>query len=104
MDQIRSADGTWIAYERIGEGPAITVVDGAFSHRSSGPDRDLANLLARQFTVVIYDRRGRGESEDTAPYGVEREIQDLAAVVGVETGSTRVVGYSAGPAEFFARS
>ncbi len=62
---VRSADDTTIAFERTGEGPAVILVDGALCSRAFGPMRDLAALLARDFTVYAYDRRGRGESGDT---------------------------------------
>jgi len=69
-----SADGTTIAYDRVGDGPAVILVGGAFQHRAFDPRTgDLADLLAERFTVFHYDRRGRGGSSDTAPYAVERE-------------------------------
>jgi pimeloyl-ACP methyl ester carboxylesterase len=83
MSTLESADGTVIAYEKSGEGPPVILVDGALCHRGSGPARPLAKALADRFTVYTYDRRGRGESGDTAPYAVEREIEDLQALVDV---------------------
>ena len=78
MPTITSADGTTIAYERTGAGPALILVDGAMCYRGAGPMRPLAALLQDTFTVYTYDRRGRGESSDTLPYAVDREVEDLA--------------------------
>ncbi|MGZ5129367.1 MAG: alpha/beta fold hydrolase, partial [Actinomycetota bacterium] len=69
MDTVRSADGTTIAFERTGDGPPLIVVGGALSDRSAAAD--LAAVLAARFSVVAYDRRGRGDSGDTPPYAVE---------------------------------
>jgi pimeloyl-ACP methyl ester carboxylesterase len=81
MNTVTSKDGTTIAYEKIGEGPALILVDGALSYRAFGPSRPLAALLAEDFTVYTYDRRGRGDSSDTAPYSATREIEDLDALI-----------------------
>jgi pimeloyl-ACP methyl ester carboxylesterase len=97
-ETVRSADGTTIAYERSGEGPALVLVDGALCARAMGPSRPLAAALAADFTVYVYDRRGRGESGDTAPYSVEREVEDLAAVIAAAGGSAHVYGISSGAA------
>ncbi|WP_327139682.1 alpha/beta fold hydrolase [Nocardia sp. NBC_01327] len=75
-----SKDGTVIAYEKIGSGPAVVLVDGAFCYRNMGPCAAVAQELSDQYTVYTYDRRGRGESGDTLPYDLQREIEDLAAV------------------------
>src|SRR5665213_4060066 len=96
MERTRSADGTSIAFDREGEGPALVLVVGAFCDRSTS--ETLARLLASQFTVVRYDRRGRGSSGDTAPYAVEREIEDLQAVVAAAGGPAFVFGHSSGAA------
>jgi pimeloyl-ACP methyl ester carboxylesterase len=93
---ISSKDGTSIAYERWGEGPPLILVDGAFCSRRFGPTDKLAPLLARHFTVFAYDRRGRGESGDAAPYAVQREVEDLAALIAVAGGSACVFGMSSG--------
>src|SRR5712672_2536285 len=77
---VRSKDGTSIAYERAGTGPALILVDGALCSRSFGPSPKLVPLLARQFTVYAYDRRGRGQSGDTHPYSPAREVEDIAAL------------------------
>jgi pimeloyl-ACP methyl ester carboxylesterase len=94
-----SADGTRIAYEVHGSGPALVLVDGALCQRSMGPARPLAEQLATSFAVHVYDRRGRGESGpgETA-YAVEREIEDLAAVVEAAGGQAHVFGSSSGAA------
>jgi pimeloyl-ACP methyl ester carboxylesterase len=91
-----SKDGTRIAYEREGQGPPLILVDGAMCYRDSGPARPLAALLHRDFSVITYDRRGRGESTDTAPYAVEREIEDIAALIREAGGSAFVYGISSG--------
>src|SRR5918996_220025 len=76
---VRSEDGTTIAYERIGTGPPLVLVDAALGFRGFGPMSELAAQLAGDFTVVTYDRRGRGESTDTPPYAVDREVEGLPA-------------------------
>jgi pimeloyl-ACP methyl ester carboxylesterase len=92
-----SADGTRIAYEVQGAGPSLVLVDGALCQRNMGPARPLAEQLAPSFTVHIYDRRGRGESGpgETA-YTVEREVEDLAAVIEAAGGHAHVFGSSSG--------
>jgi hypothetical protein len=95
-EKLRSADGTAIAVERSGDGPALVLVDGAFGSRSSGPNAPTASLLAPHFSVFQYDRRGRGESGDTPPYALAREIEDLAAVIDAAGGSASVFGTSSG--------
>ncbi len=96
MSQVRSRDGTTIAYDRLGSGPPLILVDGAFCSRAFGPMPKLAPLLALNFTAFMYDRRGRGQSGDTPPYAVEREIDDLAALVREAGGSVFVYGISSG--------
>jgi pimeloyl-ACP methyl ester carboxylesterase len=96
MHQTTSADGTTIAYDRIGSGPAVILVDGALCHRNAGPNPKLAKLLADRFTVFTYDRRGRGDSGNTLPYTAEREIEDLHAVIRAAGGSANVYGISSG--------
>jgi pimeloyl-ACP methyl ester carboxylesterase len=98
MDTVTSADGTTIAYEATGTGPAVVLVDGALCHRDFGPAAPLAKRLADRFAVTSYDRRGRGDSSDTAPYDVEREVEDLAAVIDAVGGSAFVYGISSGAA------
>ncbi|MFE7131261.1 alpha/beta fold hydrolase [Streptomyces sp. NPDC057638] len=94
LDEARSADGTRIVYERRGDGPALVLVGGALG--TAANDEPLAALLAARFAVHIYDRRGRGASGDTAPYAVEREIEDLAAVVAAAGTDVSVHGLSSG--------
>lgn len=95
MHTVRSRDGTTIAYDRAGEGPAI-MIGGAFNDRSTAAP--LAAELEPHFTVFTYDRRGRGASEDTAPYTVEREVEDLEALIEEAGGSAFVYGLSSGGA------
>jgi pimeloyl-ACP methyl ester carboxylesterase len=97
MNTVHSSDGTAIAFDRSGEGPPLILVDGAFMHRSFGQPK-LAALLAEDFTVFTYDRRGRGDSGDTAPYAVEREVEDLQALIDEAGGSAYVYGISSGAA------
>jgi pimeloyl-ACP methyl ester carboxylesterase len=94
MDTLKSKDGTTIAFDKVGEGPAVVFVDGAMSTRSG--KADLAKLLGQQFTVYSYDRRGRGDSGDTKPYGVEREVEDLDAVIEEAGGSAFLYAHSSG--------
>ena len=94
METVRSRDGTTIAFDRSGRGPSLIIVNGALSDRRAVPD--LASRLADELTVIAYDRRGRGDSTDTPPYAVEREIEDLAALVDVAGGSAFVFGHSSG--------
>jgi pimeloyl-ACP methyl ester carboxylesterase len=97
MNTVISQDGTTIAYDRSGDGPALILVGGAFQYRAFDPRTgQLAELLAPHFTVYHYDRRGRGDSGDTAPYAVEREIEDVAALVEVAGGSAYLFGMSSG--------
>lgn len=98
MGRITSSDGTAIAYERLGAGPPLVLVDGALCSRAFGPMPKLAPLLGGQFTVFTYDRRGRGESGDTTPYAKEREIEDLAALIGAAGGRAALLGLSSGAA------
>jgi pimeloyl-ACP methyl ester carboxylesterase len=98
MNRVLSKDGTAITFDRSGQGPAIILVDGALCYRASGPMRPLAALLAPHFRVYTYDRRGRGESGDTAPYTVEREVEDIDALIKEAGGSVFVYGISSGAA------
>jgi pimeloyl-ACP methyl ester carboxylesterase len=94
MNDVTSKDGTTIAFDRSGAGRPIVLVGGALSDRSAaGP---LAALLAPHFTVFAYDRRGRGDSGDTPPYAVEREVEDLDALITEAGGSASVFGHSSG--------
>jgi pimeloyl-ACP methyl ester carboxylesterase len=91
-----STDGTPIAFERFGAGPALVVVDAAGNYRDFRPLRAPVERLAADFTVHLYDRRGRGASGDTAPYAVEREVEDLAALIAEAGGSANVYAASSG--------
>jgi pimeloyl-ACP methyl ester carboxylesterase len=94
MKTVTSADGTAIAYEEQGRGPALILVDGALCAR--GSKEGLAAALEPDFTVFRYDRRGRGDSGDTQPYAVEREVEDLMAVIGAAGGTAFLYGHSSG--------
>ncbi len=91
-----SSDGTRIAFEKVGNGPALVIVGGALSHRDGS--KPLAGKLMDRFTVYTYDRRGRGESGDTKPYAVEREIEDLAALIEQAGNEAYLYGVSSGAA------
>lgn len=94
MKTVRSADGTAIAFDRFGAGPPLIMVVGAFNTRTT--TAALADALQDKFTILNYDRRGRGDSGDTQPYAVEREIEDLEALIASAEGSAAVFGYSSG--------
>lgn len=94
--KILSRDGTPLAYERTGEGPAVILVGGAMS--TGATVAPLAGPLSRHFTVVVPDRRGRGASGDTPPYEVRREVEDLAALIGAVGGEASLYGISSGGA------
>lgn len=94
--EVTSQDGVKIAFEKSGSGPALILVGGALSDRSGG--KPLAARLAGEFTVYTVDRRGRGQSSDAKPYGVEREIEDLAAIIADAGGSAYLYGVSSGAA------
>ena len=96
MDTVRSKDGTAIAFDKQGDGPAVILVDGAMGTRSSGSKPELAGLLAQHFTVYAYDRRGRGDSGDTKPYAVGREIEDIDALIDAAGGFAFLYGHSSG--------
>jgi pimeloyl-ACP methyl ester carboxylesterase len=96
MDKATSRDGTAIAFDRLGDGPPVILVCGAMCDRALM--RPTAEELAKHFTVFNYDRRGRGESGDTAPYAVEREIEDIGALVAEAGGTASVYGHSSGAA------
>ena len=96
MTTVRSKDGTTIAFERTGSGPPPILVDGALCWRESGPARKVAAALADRFTVITYDRRGRGESGDTPPYSIEREVEDIEALIAEAGGRAHACGFSSG--------
>src|ERR687894_1001306 len=94
--RVTSSDGTVIAYERAGAGPALVLVDPALGYRGFDNVRGLGERLTADFTVYSYERRGRGDSGDTLPYAVEREVEDLAAVIAEAGGSACIYGFSSG--------
>jgi pimeloyl-ACP methyl ester carboxylesterase len=96
MNTVKSRDGTKIAYDKQGEGPALILVDGALCSRSSGTKPELVNLLAPHFTAYSYDRRGRGDSGDNQPYAVEREIEDIETLIAEAGGAAYLYGHSSG--------
>jgi pimeloyl-ACP methyl ester carboxylesterase len=93
---VRSADGTRIGMTCTGDGPPLVLVEPAVHHRAFSAFDGLVPLLRSEFMVVTYDRRGRGESGDTAPYAVEREVEDLAAIIREAGGPAYVHGFSSG--------
>ncbi|MEV2254509.1 alpha/beta hydrolase [Streptomyces sp. NPDC050147] len=95
-ERVTSADGTSIAFERRGDGAPLILIAAALQGRAAY--RPLAEQLSRHFTVFIYDRRGRGESGDTVPYAVEREIDDLRALMVEAGGTASLYGHSSGAA------
>ena len=98
MQFVTSRDGTKIAFEREGTGPALIIVTGALASRHSARVPQLARILASHFTVFTYDRRGKGESGDIQPYAVEREIEDLETLIDEAGGKAFVYGHSSGAA------
>jgi len=96
MDEVSSKDFTVIAYDKIGQGPVVILVDGALAYRSFSPMPELAKLLSTDFTVVTYDRRGRGDSGNNKPYAVDREIEDIEALIDATGGSAYLYGVSSG--------
>ncbi len=98
MNSTTSKDGTRITYDREGEGPTVIIVDGALCTRSSGSKPELVKLLAQHFTVYSYDRRGRGDSGDTKPYAIDREIEDIEALIDETGKAANLYGHSSGAA------
>ena len=96
MRTVTSKDGTTIAFDQSGQGPALILVGGALSDRSDAAP--LSKLLAPHYTVIGYDRRGRGDSGDTPPYAVEREAEDLQALIAAAGGAAFLFGHSSGAA------
>jgi pimeloyl-ACP methyl ester carboxylesterase len=102
MKTVTSKDGTTIAFDQSGQGPAIILVDGALQYRAfdQGMAR-LAELLSKHFTIIHYDRRGRGDSTDTQPFALEREIEDIEVLIDETGGSAFLYGISSGAALAF---
>lgn len=98
MHTVTSADGTRIAYDRYGEGPVVILVNGALGYRKFKTMEHIATAVSEHCTVINYDRRGRGDSGPAGPASVEREVEDLAALVEVAGGRASLWGYSSGSA------
>ena len=99
MKTVTSKDGTTIAFDQWGSGPVVILVDGALQYRAFDQGMtDLADLLAKHFTVIHYDRRGRGDSTDTQPYALDREIEDIEVIIDEAGGSASLYGISSGAA------
>jgi pimeloyl-ACP methyl ester carboxylesterase len=96
LKKVISTDGTSIAFDQLGKGPVVILVCGGSVDRTS--NAPLATLLAGHFTVFNYDRRGRGDSGDTPPYAVEREVEDVDAVIAAAGGAAFLYGTSSGAA------
>jgi pimeloyl-ACP methyl ester carboxylesterase len=96
IDTVTSSDGTTIAFDRLGDGPPVIVVGGQLCDRAL--TRPTAEELAKHFTVINYDRRGRGDSSDAVPYALEREIEDIDALIVEAEGTASVYGHSSGAA------
>src|SRR5215831_9298643 len=96
MNIVTSRDGTVIAYDQKGSGPMLIVVDGAMTTRTSSGKAELVDLMAPYFSVCTYDRRGRGDSGDTPPYAIDREIEDIEALVNHSGTSALLYGHSSG--------
>lgn len=96
MQQVTSKDGTKIAYEKVGNGSVVILIEGATATRSAS--EGLSKLLAPYFTVYYYDRRGRGDSTDTKPSSVEKEIEDIEALIDAAGGAAYLYGISSGGA------
>lgn len=94
--EVMSKDGTRIVYDQRGTGPAVILVDGAMCYRGFGPMDKLADLLGERFTVYNYDRRGRGDSSTTKTYKIEREIEDIEALIHEAGGKADLYGISSG--------
>lgn len=98
MKTVRSNDGTSIAYETTGSGPVLIIITGALNTHDFGVPGDMVPFLQEHFTVLTYDRRGRGQSGDTAPYTVYKELEDLQALIDANGGNAYLYGHSAGAA------
>ena len=98
MPIVKSKDGTTIAFDKYGTGPVVILVNGTVGYRQYHGDLELAQIMANNFTAVAYDRRGRGESTDTIPYTIEREIDDIEALIDALGGQGDLYGVSTGGA------
>lgn len=98
MAKAISKDGTTIGFDKIGNGEPIIIIDGALCSRAFGPTLQMGKELAKNFTTINYDRRGRNESTNTLPYSVDKEIEDIEALIQEAGGSAHLVGFSSGAA------
>jgi pimeloyl-ACP methyl ester carboxylesterase len=98
VQTVTSTDGSRIAYDRYGSGPTVILVAGALGYRKFSKMEELAKLLAERCTVINYDRRGRGDSTEVKPFSLEREIEDVAALIEAEGGAASLWGWSSGGA------
>ena len=98
METVTSKDGTTIAFDRYGSGPAVILVAGALGYRKFKQMEQLARLLGERCTVINYDRRGRGDSTEAGPFALEREIEDIGALIDAAGGSASLWGWSSGGA------
>ena len=98
MQTIQSNDGTTIAYETTGSGPLLIIITGALNTHNFGVPGDMVPFLQDHFTVLTYDRRGRGQSADTPPYTVNKELEDLQVLIDANGGKAFLYGHSAGAA------
>lgn len=98
MASVNSKDGTVIAYNQVGHGPVLILINGALGYRDLHGEKELASLLSKKYSVIFYDRRGRGQSTDTQPYAVEREIEDIEALITIAGGKAFLHGTSSGAA------
>src|SRR5687767_14966693 len=96
MQTIQSKDGTTLAYDVYGSGPALIYITGASCFRNFMPVVQDAKAFAHEFTVYNYDRRGRGDSTDTQPYAIEREVEDIEALIDAAGGKASLYGHSSG--------
>ena len=98
MQITQSNDGTSIAYETTGSGPLLIIITGALNTHDFGVPGDMVPFLQDHFTVLTYDRRGRGQSTDTPPYTVYKELEDLQALIDTNGGKAYIYGHSSGAA------
>ncbi|MEZ4614822.1 MAG: alpha/beta hydrolase [Caldilineaceae bacterium] len=96
MKTVQSKDGTTLAYDIYGDGPPLIMITGASCFRNFMPVLKDAKAFAKEFTVYNYDRRGRGDSTDTQPYAIEREVEDIAAMIDAAGGKANLYGHSSG--------
>ncbi len=98
MQSTTSTDGTTIAFDQIGQGPTLILITGALNYSKFGVVGDLVPLLSNHFTVINYDRRGRGASGNNLPYSIDKEIEDINALIDAVGSPAYLYGHSAGAA------